>query len=199
MEFRQKLSHSKITAILPLPIIMVRKIEAPLQSSPVRTLFVALDATHHSPTVNDVSKLMTTAKPSEIRAASKAGRAAVKAEREKQERMLKEQHESQMKMNKIRAEIEAIKKKEKADNEKGSLGSDYKNLTGKYIPYTEGKQSDIDDTPFPISSERELEKLSPQRNRVIFVRRGSVIAPDKIPDKKNGRRETKNGLTTKET
>jgi len=127
---------------------------------------------------------MMTAKPSEIRAASKAGRAAVKAEREKQERMLKEQQESQMKMNKIRAEIEAIKKKEKADNEKGTLGSDYKHLTGKYIPYTNGKHSDIDDAPFPISSDRELEKLSPQRNRVIFVRRGSVIAPDKIPDKK---------------
>lgn len=56
---------------------------------------------------------MLTAKPSEIRAAAKAGRTAVKAERERQDRMLKEEQAAQMKMNKIRAEIDAIKEKER--------------------------------------------------------------------------------------
>ena len=74
----------------------------------------------------DIIVKLKNAKPSEIRAASKAGRVTVKAElekqkaeRENQQRLLKEQRRSHMKMNKIIAEIEAIKQKE-AKEKKGT-------------------------------------------------------------------------------
>ena len=75
------------------------------------------------------------AKPSEIRAASKAGRIAIKADRQKQQRMLKEQQESQMKINKIRAEIEAIKENERASSSELSTGNTTSN-NGKIIQWT---------------------------------------------------------------
>jgi len=59
-------------------------------------------------------------KPSEIRAASKAGRVAIKVDKQKQQFMLKKQQQSQMKMDKIRAEIEAIKEKERNISGEGS-------------------------------------------------------------------------------
>jgi tetratricopeptide (TPR) repeat protein len=71
------------------------------------------DSTVTSLRTDDLAKVMMTAKPSEIRAAARAVRAAVKAERERQEQMLQAEQGAQMKMNKIRAEIEAIKESER--------------------------------------------------------------------------------------
>ncbi|MGK3744457.1 MAG: hypothetical protein ACI8RD_006159 [Bacillariaceae sp.] len=87
------------------------------------------------------------AKPSEIRAASKAGRIAIKADRQKQQRMLKEQQESQMKINKIRAEIEAIKENERASSSELSTGNTTSN-NGKIIQHNhnESRQSQSQDS-----------------------------------------------------
>ncbi|KAG7366209.1 expressed tetratricopeptide repeat protein [Nitzschia inconspicua] len=65
---------------------------------------------------NEISKVMMHAKPSEIRAAVKAERIASKPERERRQRMLQSQQEAQMKMDKIRAEIDAIKIMESCRN-----------------------------------------------------------------------------------
>jgi len=59
-------------------------------------------------------------KPSEIRAASKAGRVAINEIKKKQQLMLKKKQQSQIKMDKIRAEIEAIKEKERNISGEGS-------------------------------------------------------------------------------
>lgn len=117
---------------------MVRRIEGPSNSSlvkivdkrdpmqfpsssPVRTRVISTAKISHNvgDETRDIIDKLKNAKPSEIRAASKAGRATVKAElekqkaeREKQQRLLKEQQRSHMKMNKIIAEIEAIKQSE---------------------------------------------------------------------------------------
>lgn len=81
--------------------------------SPVRVSKATEANTVTSLPTDELAKVMMAAKPSEIRAAARAVRAAVKAERERQERMLQEEQAAQMKMNKIRAEIDAIKEREK--------------------------------------------------------------------------------------
>jgi hypothetical protein len=109
------------------------------------------------------------AKPSEIRAASKAGRIAIKADRQKQQRMLMEQQESQMKMNKIRAEIEAIKEKERSTNGEGrrNTSSD-----------TDGENGNV--------IQRDNESPQSQDSNIIICDDQLLASMTKIATAKNG-------------
>jgi hypothetical protein len=122
------------------------------------------------------------AKPSEIRAASKAGRIAIKVDRQKQQRMLKEQQESQMKMNKIRAEIEAIKEKERSINGEGSRNASSELSTGNTISNT----SNDTDGENGYILQRDNESPQSQDRRNIICDDQLLASMTKIATAKNG-------------
>jgi hypothetical protein len=92
----------------------------------------------HVRATSEIATVILSARPSEVRAAAKAGRVASRAERERQQLMLQSQQEAQMKMNKIRAEIDAIKAKESGKN----LVSGTRTVS----PYNDDDDNDDDDT-----------------------------------------------------
>jgi tetratricopeptide (TPR) repeat protein len=89
---------------------------------------------------DEISKILTGAKPSEIRAAARAS----KADRERQRRLLQNQQQGQLKMDKIRAEIEAIKAKEEAMRQQVKAATDEVRITSSPLRACWEQAPDLD-------------------------------------------------------
>ena len=157
--------------------------------------------------VGEVNKGVTmNAKPSEIRAASKAGRIAIKADRQKQQRMLKEQQESQMKMNKIRAEIEAIKEKERSINGERSRNASSELSTGNTTSNTSNNdtdgeilQRDNESAQSQDSSKIYDDQLNASMTKIATVKNGSPPPPRRMIRRNKSSKQFERALSSKET
>jgi len=145
------------------------------------------------------------AKPSEIRAASKAGRIAIKADWQKQQRMLKEQQESQMKMNKIRAEIEAIKEKERSINGERSRNASSELSTGNTTSNTSNNdtdgeilQRDNESAQSQDSNKIYNDQLNASMTKIATAKNGSP-PPHRMIRRNKSSKQFERALSSKET
>eukprot|EP00536_Pseudo-nitzschia_multiseries_P009425 jgi/Psemu1/288456/fgenesh1_pg.261_\ len=118
-------------------------------------------------------------RPSEIRRASKAGRAAIKAElekqkaeRKKQERLLEEQQRAYMKMNKIRAEIDAIKQKEARGKLSTTTDSTCSKQVGDKICSSNGVTSSSEKDSNDDKKERKFDRRQLMKKPDLLQRTG---------------------------